>query len=84
MLFGINCYLPASGYCFIKCIKKLTGRDNKQKLLDFIRNEKKRSNILTKARFQPFCIAHIIYIGYFNGKEVYLRSVIKENRAFYS
>ena len=37
------------GYCFVKCINFLTGEDYKEQYLDFIRNEKRRSNIMTKA-----------------------------------
>ena len=34
-----NCYIPTKGYCFIKCIDYLAGRDYKQQKLDFIRKE---------------------------------------------
>ena len=54
---GHNCYTPTKAYCFVKCIKILTGQDYKQHYLDYIRNEKRRSNIMTKARIQPFCKA---------------------------
>ena len=47
---GNSCYIPTKGYCFVKCIKFLTGKDYKQQYTDFIRNEKRRSNIMTKAR----------------------------------
>ena len=39
---------------------------------------------MTKARLQPFCIVNTIYIGYFNGKEAYLRSVTEKNEALCS
>ena len=61
---GNNCYIPTKGYCFLKCINFLTGRDYKEKYLDFIRNEKGRCNIMTKARIQPFCKANNINLGY--------------------
>ena len=48
-----NCYIPSSDYCFIKCIIYLTNSDYKEQYLDFIRNEKRRSNIMTMARIQP-------------------------------
>ena len=38
---GNNCYIPTKGYCFVKCINFLTGKDYKQHYLDFIRNEKR-------------------------------------------
>ena len=51
---GKNCFIPTKVYCFVKCINFLTGQHFKQQYLDFIRNEKRRSNIMTKARIQPF------------------------------
>ena len=50
-----TCFIPTKGYFFIKCNNFLTGEDYKQQYLDFIRNEKRRSNFMTKARIQPFC-----------------------------
>ena len=47
---GNNCFIPTKEYCFVKCINFITGQDYKQKDLDFIRNEKRRSNIITLAR----------------------------------
>ena len=51
---GKKCYIPTKGYCFVICINFLTGQGYKQQYLEFIRNEKRRSNIMTKARIQPF------------------------------
>ena len=55
---GKNCFIPSKGYCFVKCINFLTGEENKQQYLDFIRSEQRRSNYMTKARIQPFCRAN--------------------------
>ena len=63
---GNNCFTTTKGYCFVKCINFLTGEDYKQQYLEFIRNEKRRSNIMTKARIQPFCRANNINFGYYN------------------
>ena len=72
------------GYCFIKCINFLTGQDYKQQYLDFIRNEKRRSNIMTMARIQPFCKANNIDLGcYDNNNRVYPSSVTNRNSALY-
>ena len=60
---GKNCFIPTKGYCFVKCIIFLTGQDYKQQYLDFIRGEQRRSNIMTKARIQPFCRANNINLG---------------------
>ena len=57
---GNNCFIPTKGYCFVKCINYLTGQDYKQEYLNFIRNEKRRTNIMTMARIQPFCRANNI------------------------
>ena len=50
---GKNCYIPTKGYCFVKYVNFLTGGDYKQQYLDFIRNKKRRSSIMTMARIQP-------------------------------
>ena len=61
---GNNCLIPTKGYCFVKCINFITVEDYKEHYLDFIRNEKRRSNIMTQARLQPFCRANNIHLGY--------------------
>ena len=61
---GNNCFIPSNGYCFVKGINFLTGQDYKQQYLDFIRSEQRRSNIMTKARIQPFCRANDNNLGY--------------------
>ena len=60
---GKNCFIPTKGYCFVKCNNYLTKSDYKEHFLKFIRNEKRRSNNMTKARLQPFCRANIINLG---------------------
>ena len=61
----------------------LKGEDYKQQYLDFIRNEKRRSNIMTKARIQPFCRANKMNFGYFDGERVFLRSVTNRDNALF-
>ena len=80
---GNNCFIPTKGYCFVKCLNFLTDRDYKQQYLHFIRNEKRRSNIMTKARIQPFCRANNINIGYFDGDGVYPRSITNRDIGLY-
>ena len=80
---GKNCFIPTKGYCFIKCINFLTVQDYKQQYLDFIRNEKRRSNIMTMARIQPFCKANNINLGYYNNDRVFPRSVTNRDSALY-
>ena len=78
---GNNCFIPTQGYCFVKCINYLTGQDYKQQYLDFIRNEKRRSNIMTMARIQPFCRANNINLGYYNNDRVFPRTVTNRDSA---
>ena len=80
---GNNCYIPTKGYCFVKCINFLTGEDYKHQYLEFIRSEQRRSNIMTKARIQPFCRANNINIGYFDGDGVYPRSITNRDSALF-
>ena len=61
----------------------MTGQDYKQQYLDFIRNEKRRSNIMTKARIQPFCRANNINLGYYINDRVFPRSVMNRDSALY-
>ena len=80
---GNNCYIPTKGYCFIKCVNYLTGQDYKQHYLDFIRNEKRRSNNMTMARIQPFCRANNNNLGYYNNERVFPRTVTNRDSALY-
>ena len=78
-----NCFIPTKGYCFINCIKYLTGHDYKQQYIDFIRNEKRRSNIMTMARIQS-CLRKLgIDLGYYNGDRVFPRTVTNRDCALY-
>ena len=61
----------------------MTGQDYKQQNLDFIRNEKRRSSIMTKARIQPFCRANNINLGYWDGERVFPRSVTNRDSALF-
>ena len=80
---GNNCYIPTKGYCFVKCINYLTGHDYKQDYLNFIRNEKRRSNNMTMARIQP-CLRKLgIDLCYFNGERVFPRTVTNRDTALY-
>ena len=60
---GKNCWIPSNGYCFIKCINFLTDEDFKQQILDFIRNERRRSIIMSLARIQLCLGKFIIDLG---------------------
>ena len=80
---GKNCYIPTRGYCFIKRINYLTGLDYMESYLEFIRNEKRRSNVKTQACIEPCCKAFDINIGYYNGKKLYPGMVTERNKALY-
>ena len=80
---GNNCYIPIKGYCFVKRINFLTGLAYKEQYLDFIRNEKRRSNIMTKARIQP-CLRKLgIDLGYYNSERVFPRTVTNRDTALF-
>ena len=59
----------------------MTGQDYKQEYLDFIRNEKRRTNIMTMARIQPFCRANNFNLGYDNNDRVFPGSVTNRDSA---
>ena len=80
---GNNCFIPTKGFCSIKCVNFLTGDDYKEQYLDFMRNERKRSNIMTKARNQPFCRANNFNLGYFDGIGISPRSVTDRDNALF-
>ena len=80
---GKNCYNPSKGYCLVKCISFLTGKDYKEQYLDFIPNEKRRKNCIAKARIQPFCRVNINNLGHFDGTRVSPRSVTDRNIALF-
>ena len=80
---GKNCFIPTKGSCFVKCINYLTGQDYKQQYLDFIRNGKRRSNIMTMARIQPFCRANNINLGYYNNDRVFPSTIANRDSASY-
>ena len=61
----------------------MTRQDYKQQYLDFLRNEKRRLNIMTMARIQPFCRANNINLGYYNNDRVFPRSVTNRDSALY-
>ena len=61
----------------------LTGKDYNQKYLDFIRNENKRSNRMTKSRSQPLCRSDKILIGWFDGIRVFPRTVTGRDNALF-
>ena len=80
---GTDCFIPTKGYCFVKCINFIKGEDYTEQYLEFIRNEKRRSKCMTKARIQPIFRAKNINIGYFDGIRVFLRSVTDRNNALF-
>ena len=79
---GNNCFIPTKRYCFVKCIKYLRDKITNN-YLNFIRNEKRRSNIMTMSRIQPFCRANNINLGYYNNDRVFARSVTNRDSALY-
>ena len=80
---GKNCFVSTKGCFFVECINFPTGQDYKQQYLDFFRSEQRRSNIMTKARIQPFCRANKFNLGYYDGERVFPRSVTERNNALF-
>ena len=80
---GNNWCIPTKGYCFVKCNIYLSSRHYKQEYLDFIGNEKRRSNIMIMARIQP-CLKKLgIDLGYYNGERLFPRTVTNGDSALY-
>ena len=71
-------------HSFKGCFKILAGEDYEQMFFDFSRDERRRSNVIIKARIQPFCLANGINIGYINGNEVFPRFVTERYKALRS
>ena len=61
----------------------MSGQDYKQQYPDFIRNEKRRTNIMTMARIQPCLRKMGINLGYYNGERVFPRTVTNRDSALY-
>ena len=78
---GNNCFIPTKGYCFVKCNNFITGEGYKEQNLEFNKSEKRRSNVMTKARNQPLCRARNINLGYWDGTRVFPRSVTDKDNA---
>ena len=78
-----DCFIPTEGYSFVKCNNFLTGEGYKEHYLDIIRSEQRRSNIMTKARIQPFCTSNNINLGNYDGERVFPRSVTDRNNALF-
>ena len=78
---GNNCCIPTSGYCFIKCDNYLTKKDYTKEILAFIRTEQRRSNVMTSARFQPFCKKYIINVGCYDGFRMCPRNIAERKIA---
>ena len=80
---GYKYFIPNKSYCFMKCVKYLTGGDYKEHYLDLNRNEKKRSNTMTQARIQPCCRNLGIDLGYYNHKEIRPRNITERKKALF-
>ena len=81
--YGNICFIPTKRYCFIKYVNVLTGEDYKVQYLEIIRNEKRRSNIMTKARIQPFCKVNDNKLGYYDDERVFPRSITNRKNALF-
>ena len=80
---GNNSYIPSSGFCFMKCFNFLTGKNYEQDFLEFIRNEDRRSNMMTSARIHAFRKKYKLNIRYYDNTRVYPRGITERNKALY-
>ena len=80
---GKNCFIPTSGYCFLKCINHLSDQDYMNDFLTFIRDQQRRSNVMTSARIQPFCKIHNINIVCYDGYRVCPINITERNIAVF-
>ena len=78
---GNNCYIPTSGNCFIKCINYVIKKEYTEEFLTFIRTERRRSNVMTSARIQPFCRKYNINIDCYDGFRVCPKNITQRNTA---
>ena len=76
-------YIPTSGHCFIKSTKYFTKTDYTEEFLTFIRNEQRRSNIMTSARVQPFCKKYNMNIGCLDGTRRNPRNLTQRNTSLF-
>ena len=76
-------FVPNKGNCFVKCINYFTGQDYEQEYLAFIRNEKRRCDVMIMARIQP-CLRKLgTDLGYYKGDRVFPRTVTNRDSALY-
>ena len=80
---GNNCFIRTSGNCFIKCINYLTGKEYLIEFLTFIRDEQRRSNVMTSAKVQLLCKKHSINLGCYDGCRVCRRTITETKIAFF-
>ena len=80
---GNNCDIPTSGQGFVKNFIHLTGQGETEEFSTSIRTEQRRSNVITKARFQPFCKKHNNIIGCYEGFGVCPRFITERNIALF-
>ena len=80
---GTICFVPTKGFCFVKGNKFLIGKNYQEQYFDFMKIEKRRSNIMTEDRIQPFFRANSINLGYYDGISVFPRSVTDRNNVLF-
>ena len=79
----INVIYQQKDIVLLNVLISYPGKITNDKIFFLSETKKKRSNVMTKARIQPFCLANNINLGYFNGDRVSLRSVPDRNNALF-
>ena len=80
---GQNCYIPASGMCFIECNNYFTNKDYKEEFSTFDRTGQRRSNVIKSAKIQPFCRKYKINVGCFDGTSTNPRNITQRNTSLF-
>ena len=69
------------GVFFNQILKYLTGLDYEHRALDFIRKKNWLDNFKARACIQPCLKTLGINLGYYSGKEIFLRNISEGNKA---
>ena len=67
--------------CFIECTNYLTEKEYTEDFGDFIRTERRRTNVMTYARNQPLCRKISVNNGCFHGTRMNPRNITRKNLA---
>ena len=67
---GNNCFIPTGNNCFLKCSNYLTGEDYKKEYFEFISNEDRRKNVMTKFVFNLLLLSIKLILEFLMEKQL--------------